>query len=233
MLGRYRTGLALLLVLPVSLPVTAATGRAASYGEAQLEVILQDRPQLAAVLMGRGEVRDWLVRELGRDAPKPLWDPTEPVSGRAAEHEYPSRGGTTPAGTALIRVSSQTSGWDQLAGLVFELHNLRGSGAFEEIQQAAVRGDIDKPAYVQQLLQQEFTALLATRDFLEEHLSGAPEAARDQGTLFGQILHTEATLEAHLRKNDQDGNDLTRHFEQLYEQEVMPERRRADETDSS
>jgi hypothetical protein len=200
-------------------------------GQTQLDVILEDRPQLAAILMDRADIRGWLVEELSASDPQPLWDPTEPVTGRAAEHEYPSRHGTAPAGTALIRVSSQTSGWDQLAGLVFELHNLRRSDEFEQIQDAAVSGEIGKSEYVERLLQQEFAALRATRRFLEENLDGVPDAARDSSPLFEQIMNTDDTLEAHLQTYNENGNELTVHFEQLYEQEVVPEMRRGEDAD--
>lgn len=213
---------ALLLTALVWLVPAVAAGAAASYGESQLKAILEDRPQLSAILMDRPGLQDWLVEELDNDSPKPLWDPSEPVSGRAAEHEYPSRGGTVPEGTALVRVSSMSPGWDQLAGLVFELHNLRHSERFEDIQQAAIAGEIDKSEYVHRLLEQEFTALRATKSFLEENIDDAPESARDEETLFGQILQTEDTLEAHLGKFEKNGNGLTAHFEELYEREVVP-----------
>lgn len=212
-----------LLFLAACLPALAAPAIGDSVsGQAQLEVILQDRPQLAAILMDREEIRAWLVQELGREQPQPLWDPTEPVTGRAAEHEYPSRGGSAPAGTALIRVNSQRSGWDQLAGLVFELHNLQRSTAFEEIHRAAVSGAIDKPEYIRRSLQQEFAALRATNLFLRQHVDGMPEDAQENSPLYQQVMDTEDTLEAHLEEQSDKGVDLTAHFGRLYEQEVVP-----------
>jgi hypothetical protein len=206
--------------LPV--PADSVAKEISVSGGAQLEVILQDRPQLAAIVMERDEIRAWLIEELGTDDPEPLWDPAEPVTGRAAEHEYPSRGGAAPAGTALIRVSSEPSGWDQLAGLVFELHNLRRSAEFESIHEAAASGAIGKAEYVQRSLEQEFAALRATRRFLEQLLEGVPEDARESSPLFEQILQTEDSLEAHLETQRDEGVDLTAHFEQLYEREVKP-----------
>ncbi len=195
-------------------------------GETQLDVILESRPQLAAVLRGRDELREWLVAELGRRTPAPLWDPTEPVSGRAAEHEYPSRGGAAPAGTAVIRVSSRVSGWDQLAALVFELHNVRRSGRFAAIYRAAVRGEIDKAEYVRRSLEEELAALVATRDFLQRHVGGLPQAARAGSPLFSQVIETEDSLDRHLAGQEREGRRLLLHFERLYEQEVVPEKER-------
>lgn len=213
-----------LLLLTAHLPAlaTPAVVQGAVSGHAQLDVILKDRPQIAAILMEREEIREWLVEELSSENPEPLWDPTEPVTGRAAEHEYPSRGGTAPAGMALIRISSQPSGWDQFAGLVFELHNLRRSAAFVEIHRAAVSGAIDKSEYIRRSLQQEFAALHATKLFLERHVDGMPEDAEESSPLFEQILETEDTLAAHLDEQSDHGVDLTAHFGQLYEQEVVP-----------
>lgn len=201
---RPRLAKVLLLCVTLSaLPAAAQTARVLAGGEAQLEVILKNRPQLAAILMGRDELRQWLVAELNRTRPAPLWDPKEPLSGRAAEHEYPSRGGAAPAGTAVIRVSSQSTGWDQLAGLVFELHNVRRSGRFAEIYRAAVRGEIGKDEYVQQSLEQEFAALRATRRFFEEYVGEVPESARQSSPLFQQIMEADETLEAHLETYDE------------------------------
>lgn len=194
-------------------------------GQVQLDVILRDRPQVAAILLDREAIRTWLVHELDTENPQPLWDPAEPLSGRAAEHEYPSRGGAAPAGTALIRVSSQPSGWDQLAGLVFELHNIRRSAKFEDIHQAAVDGVIDKSEYVRRSLQQEFAALHATKRFLARHVDGVPEGAENSSPLFEQILATKDSLDAHLQEQRDKGVDLETHFEELYEREVVPERR--------
>lgn len=225
-------------LLIVLLAIGAGGGRPAAAqaednlasGEAQLAVILEDRPQLAAVLRGRDALRHWLIAEFSRKTPAPLWDPTEPVSGRAAEHEYPSRGGAAPAGTAVIRVSSGVSGWDQLAGLVFELHNVRRSGRFAEIYRAAVRGEIDKAEYVRRSLEEEFAALLATRDFLEQHVGNLPEAARGSSPLYAQVLATEGSFDRHLEMEEREGQGLTRHFERLYEREVVPEKKRLEET---
>ncbi|HZD53258.1 MAG TPA: hypothetical protein VE175_09430 [Woeseiaceae bacterium] len=197
-------------------------------GERQLGVILNDRPQLAAILEDRKELRHWLITELNRKEPARLWDPAEPVSGRAAEHEYPSRGGAAPAGTAVIRVSARASGWDELAALVFELHNLHHSGRFAEIYRAAVRGQIDETEYVQRSLAQEFAALRATRRFLETHVGELPDEAKSSSPLYQQIMATEDTLKAHLEKEEGNGRSLTTHFERLYEREVVPEMRRND-----
>jgi hypothetical protein len=198
-------------------------------GQAQLDVILEDRPQLAAVLRGRDALRRWLITEFSRKTPAPLWDPTEPVSGRVAEHEYPSRGGAAPAGTAVIRVSSGVSGWDQLAGLVFELHNVRRSGRFAEIYRAAVRGEIDEGQYVRRSLEEEFAALVATRDFLAQHVGDLPEAARGSSPLYDQVVATEDSFERHLEQQEREGRGLTQYFERLYEREVLPEKKRLEE----
>lgn len=225
-------GIPLFIAACAVAPAAPAAIQDAVSGRMQLDVILEDRPQIAAILMEREELRDWLVEELSSTNPQPLWDPTEPVTGRAAEHEYPSRGGAAPAGTALIRISSQPSGWDQLAGLVFELHNLRRSPVFEEIHRAAVSGAIGKTEYIRRSLQQEFAALHATKLFLARHVEGIPENAQESSPLLEQIMDSEDTLEAHLEEQSGRGVDLTAHFSRLYEQEVLPELRGTGSPDS-
>lgn len=231
-LHRFGPRLLILALLVLAGPVPAQTGDRLAAPETQLEVILEDRPQLAAVLRGREELRQWLITEFNRKSPAPLWDPREPVSGRAAEHEYPSAGGAAPVGTAIVRVSSQTSGWDQLAGLVFELHNLRRSSRFGEIYRAAVRGEIGRSEYVRRSLEEEFAALLATRRFLERHIGEVPESAEQSSPLFRQIMEAGDSFEAHLEKQEDHGEGLTAHFERLYEREVVPEMRRIGDNES-
>lgn len=211
-------------------PAAAQAEHNLASGETQLDVILKDRPQLAAVLRGRDDLRQWLIGEFSRKTPAPLWDPTEPVSGRAAEHEYPSRGGAAPAGTAVIRVSSSVSGWDQLAGLVFELHNVRRSGRFAEIYRAAVRGEIDKAQYVRRSLEEEFAALVATRDFLVRYVGELPKAARGSSPLYRQVVETGDSFDRHLDEQEHEGRALALHFERLYEREIVPEKKRLEET---
>jgi hypothetical protein len=227
---RRSLALALLWLLTTGSPAYGQAEDVVASGDTQLGVILEDRPQLAAVLRGRDELREWLVTQFNGKAPAPLWDPTEPVSGRAAEHEYPSRGGAAPAGTAVIRVNSQASGWDQLAGLVFELHNVRRSERFAEIHRAAVRGQIGKDEYVRRSLAEEFAALRATREFLERHVGALPESAQGSSPLYRQVMETGDNFEQHLESQEKNGAGLKQHFEQLYEREVIPERRRLEDS---
>lgn len=215
-----------LLAGPAPAQSQSESESALARGETQLRVILKNRPQLATILRGREELRQWLVAELNRENPSPLWDPTEPVSGRAAEHEYPSRGGAAPAGTAVIRVSSRRSGWDQLAGLVFELHNIRRSGRFAEIYRAAVQGEIGKDEFVRRSLEEEFAALRATHRFLERRIGEIPESVEQSSPLLQQIMETGDSFEAHLEQQKDNGEGLAAHFERLYEREVLPERQR-------
>ena len=201
-----------------------------SNGEDQLALILRDRPKLAVILESHSSLRDWVVREFDRTSEglRPLWDPSQPVSGRAAEHEYSSRGrraGKVADGTAVFRVSARRTGWDQLTGLVFELHNFRGSRRFEEIHRAAVRGTIDKSAYVRQILEQEILALKTTKEFLRRNVLSLPGAGQDGSTLFWQLLNSEDSLDSHLRRYERRGQDLKEFYEKLYEDEVVPEMR--------
>lgn len=219
---------ALLYSVLVCWTAVATAGGTSSNGEAQVALILRDRPKLAVILRTHASLRDWVVREFDGACGglKPLWDPSAPVSGRAAEHEYPShasRAGKVADGTAVFRVSARGTGWDQLAGLVFELHNFRGCGRFEEIHRAAVSGTIDKSAYVRQNLDQELVALQATKEFLRRNVVGLPGAGRDESNLFWRLLNEEDSLDALLQEYKRRGHDLREHFEKLYDQEVVPE----------
>ncbi len=221
---------AVLCSILVCQPLLAAPEGISSNGEDQLALILRDRPKLAVILKSHAFLRDWVVREFDGTSGglRPLWDPSEPVSGRAAEHEYPSRGrraGKVADGTVVFRVSARRTGWDQLTGLVFELHNFRGSRRFEEIHRAAVSGTIDKSAYVRQIVEQELIAVLATKEFLRRNVLSLPGAGRDESTLFWRLLNSEDSLDGLIQEYKRRGHDLKEHYEKLYEDEVVPEMR--------
>lgn len=196
----------------------------ASVGEVQLSRILRDRPKLAAVLAAGQELRFEVIAELEEAGPRLRWDRSEPRSGRASELEFAAPDGLVETDRRVVlRLSRRSTGWDQLAGLIFELHNLRGSARFAAIHRAAVIGVIGKDDYVQQMLVQEFVTLQTTQAFLRQYATGLPDAGGDGSALYWQVLQAADTLKEHIRRCKRKGEDLTKRFRELYDREILPE----------
>ncbi len=177
------------------------------------EQFLADRPSVAALLATRDSLRLWIARELAGTTTGlvTVWDPAEPVSGRKAEHDYVAQ-----PGAVVFRVSERQSTWDQVAGMVFELHNAMGHETFEEIHQRALRGEINKSQFVQQVLEQEFVALRKTQVFLARHLSGESPRVREN-RLISRLLNASPSLDEHMRGLARA--DFIKFYEELYDQE--------------
>lgn len=199
-------------------------------GEKQVQLIMNDRPKVARLLQANSSLYGWLVQafDTARGGFNPLWDSAEPVSSQAAEHEYPSnnsRRGIVAEGTVIFRVSSRQTGWDQLAGLIFELHNFRGATQFEEIHTAAVSGKIDEQTYIRRNIEQEFMAVQATKVFLIKNVLPLRGAQGKENRLLWALVRSADTVDEMLRRNEQKGYDLRDHYEMLYNTEVVPEMR--------
>jgi hypothetical protein len=189
---------------------------------------MNDRPKVARILQAYSGLYGWLVQtfDTARGGYKPLWDSAEPVSGRAAEHEYPSnnrRRGIVAEGTVVFRVSSHQTGWDQLAGLIFELHNFRSATQFGEIHTAAVSGEIDRQTYIRRNIEQEFMAVQATKMFLIKNVLPLRGAQGQENRLLWALVRSADTVDEMLRTNEQKGYDLRDHYQLLYNTEVVPE----------
>jgi len=215
-------------VVAGALFLLAPAGHAAeeTHARTQLAALLGDRPQLAPTLEARPEVHQWILRRLSETKPPMFWDPTPPVSGRAAEWD-----GRDPELT-LLRVDGKPSGIDQLVHLLFELHNVQGYGVFEAIHEGAVRGEITREEYASKMLEQEFRALLAARAFYREHLSDLSRSEEKEARAYYRLLHGTDSFEEHVGGILERGYDLRDHYRQLYDSTVLPERehgRRAEE----
>jgi hypothetical protein len=182
--------------------------------------LLRDRPGLAVLLGSQDTIRVWTAAELTGEATglEVIWEPAEPKSGRAAEHEYPPG----KENVVVVRISARQPPLDQLAGLVYELHNARRHEVFEKIHEQALQGAIEKTEYVRRILEQEFDAFVETREFLSRELLGIPVVERESSPLLSGILHGASSLDAHLRTYESMGRDLREHFERLYDEEIAP-----------
>jgi len=206
--------LALLIAPPAALAAEPATR-----GEAQVRRMCAERPALARALADHPPLRDWLAGEFdGRSIGFPIeWDGSEPLTGAAAEHEYP-----LGPGAARVRVRSGASGLDQLTGLVFELQNIRGFGTFEAAFQAALRGEIGRREFTERMAECEFGALTRTRAFLEAQLGALSVLELRDHPLTAHVLDASPTLEGQRRKYERLGHDIEERFGAAWDQEIKP-----------
>jgi hypothetical protein len=188
------------------------------HAEAQFAALLGDRPQLAKTLDARPEVRHWILQRWGETRPPLVWDPTSPVSGRAAEWD------ARAADVTLLRVDGTRSGIDQLAHLLFELHNVQGYDAFAAIHEGAVQGEVTREEYASRMLEQEFRALIAARAFFREHLLDLSQSEKKEARAYYRMLYGPDSFEEYDRKVSRRGFDLRDHYRALYDSMVLSER---------
>lgn len=208
--------LALLAFLIV--PTGAAAGPE-GHGEAQVRRMCAERPAIALALADHPALRAWIVAELdGRATGFPIaWDAAEPNTGRVAEHEF-----SLGHDMARLRVRSSASGLDQLAGVVFELQNIRGFETFEAAWQAALRGEIGRPEFTRRMAACEFAALTRTRALLEAHLGPMSMLELRDHPLTGHLLDASPSLEEQVLKYRRLGYDIVTHFDATYDHEIKP-----------
>ena len=213
--------LVLLAVAGGPLLLLAQVGPAAerTHAMTQLSAILRDRPRLAVSLEPRPEVREWILEQFRKTVPPLFWDSKSPVSGRLAEWD-----GRDPEVT-LLRIDGSPSGIDQLAHLLFELHNVKGYDVFDSIHEKAIRDEITRDEYASQMLAHEFRALLAARAFYRSHLSDLSQAEKREARSYYRLLHGTDSFEEHLREQRERGHDLFDHYRMLYDSMVIPERK--------
>lgn len=210
-----------LALLALLLPLPAGAAGTPGHGEAQVLRMSRERPALGRAIADRPGLRAWLIRELdGRSTGFPIeWDGAEPVTGCPAEHEYP-----IGPGAAKVRVRANISGLDQLAGLVFELQNVRGFGAFEAAWQAALRGEIGRHEFTARMMACEFEALERTRALLACSIGPVFLLDLDEHPLTAHLLDASPTLEAQIRKYRRLGYDMESHFVGIWDREIEPRR---------
>ena len=205
-------------VVALCLAVPASRAAEATHAEAQVAALLDDRPRLASALEARPKVRQWVLTRFRETRPPLFWSADPPVSGRLAEWD-----GRDPERT-LLRIDGKPGGIDQLAHLLFELHNVQGYQVFDEIHEGAVRGEVTREDYATQMLEEEFRALLAARAFYREHVSDLSANEARQARSYYRLLHGTDSFEEHLAESVERGHDLRDHYRKLYDDLVVPER---------
>jgi hypothetical protein len=169
-----------------------AAARAEGAEQSQVDILLADRPRIAEALAQRPQVRDWVVRRFAQMRPPLVWDASAPTSGRNGEFD------AREPGVVRIRIAARGSGIDQLSTLVFELHNVMGYAAFEDIHNRAVAGDLSRDGYARAMLEQEIVALAVTSDFHAGNMASLDAQERRDAERYYRYLRGPRTLDERL-----------------------------------
>ena len=170
----------LILLAPCAVPAAElrVQDRPSDWGEAQLTLVVQDRPQLQPFVQKGNQIWNWLANAFA-STPNGInihWDngPTSNFFPSGAE-----------CGTALngkrffyVRVDSayktkpadggMRSGEDVLYCLVFELNNVRHSEEKEKIYNEAESGSIQRTDFIRSIAEIEYRALSETAAFYSD-----------------------------------------------------------------
>jgi hypothetical protein len=142
---------------PAALQPSTQAGEKARESSPELDAMLRDRPAMATALIGKPELRRWLVQRLaGEGLPVMVkWDPAQPRSKQPAEHIPPAG----PGAPALLRIGTELSGNDQLALATFELCNLGYTNDFLATWAKVDAKSLGRDAFAEQMTAIELRAL--------------------------------------------------------------------------
>ena len=188
-----------------------------TYGDRQVEQLLDDRPDMRGVFSPASPIYRWVVQQFdsGDQGRRVFWDVQEPASGQPAEHMQ--RYSLYPA---YVRVSGATSstGIDKWAMLVYEFHNLQNSPEISTLTQKAAKRSITAAHFAAEATRLEHQALLKTRQFFQKNPIAGAKPDRDAS--YAMILNTPETFEEFNRYLDSFGGgsyDPRKYFESQYE----------------
>ena len=177
-----------------------------------VSLLLEDRPEIAELLKGHDDLKRWLFEQFSGKATKfpILWDPREPKMSDTAECSRPWKNKS-----AKIRVSRGLSGLDQLAGVAYELFNIRNDERFSRIWKKAFKGKIDKQKYILEADWFEYKAMKKCRRFLKNHQS-VFATADDSDRIYNTIMFVPS-FRKYLK-----GNTNETYFARTYDEKIVP-----------
>jgi tetratricopeptide (TPR) repeat protein len=181
---RHSSIAAILIIAAIQIQVSSCRGQSvqdiiqkdnrSSEGGKQLNLVLQDRPQLQSIVQKGNPVWNWLTvafSDTGNGI-RIYWngEPTSENNPERSESTFPDN-----IKAAYIKVDKtykagpskglELSPEEILSGLVFELNNDKHWAENQEISRLAEAGQISRPDYIRSCAKTEFTASLETADF--------------------------------------------------------------------
>ncbi|TVQ00607.1 MAG: hypothetical protein EA381_07305 [Planctomycetaceae bacterium] len=173
--------------------------RRPSFGERQLEQLIDDRPSMRNVIPVGHPIRLWVVEKFERGAlgDRVYWDHHEPIHG--AEHVD-----ATPSVLRITR-DQDVTGRDKWAMLVFELINFEASAHRRDLERKAIRNEIGRTEFAMDHMRLEVDALRQSQVFFRDHPIPGSMPAIDSfyfsllgtNTEFGAYLSFLESREAH------------------------------------
>lgn len=201
---------------------TQASTHPRSFGDRQIEQMLDDRPDMQNTLTPSHPIYRFISEAFNGDrtGSRIYWNANQPSSGSDAEHS-PSFLGYPPQ----IKISDgpETTPMDKWAGVIFEIFNLENTLESERLAQLAIQRELDRDRYAQQCVRLEFVALERTRSFFREN--PLPVSSPEEAPWYQWVLHDLGTFEEY--RDYYEGKDLGgfnsfEHFKEHYDEQIAP-----------
>jgi hypothetical protein len=139
-----------------------------AFGHAQVAQLMQDRPEMAPVILKDDALRKFLVWNFaGLDTGNRVaWENRETECGSQSEYCW---SGNSTAGRVRITNRTDFSAEEKCAMAVFELENARALGLLKALDRMAWNGQINREDFARQIVYLEFLTGLRTRAFFRLH----------------------------------------------------------------
>lgn len=196
---------------------------AKSFGQRQIDQMLQDRPDMRDVIPNSHSVFQWLVDGFNGDriGQRVYWNAGSPQSGRAAEHG-PAYGTYPPY--IAISGGTETTPTDKWAAVVYEMHNLENRNGFEAISRLAIEGKLDADDFAEKCVELEFVALTQTEEFFRKN--PLPKSKHGRDVWYNWVTSNPGTFEDYRKSFDGPGansfNSNFAYFKEYYDTTIVP-----------
>ncbi len=144
--------LAMALLFVMLQAANVASGDKKSFGDRQVEQLLDDRPDLKTVLVPESPIYEWIVNAFDGNfiGQRIYWNssesPKEPPSFcLAPQGSYP--------GHIRVTANANFTPYDRLALVVFELHNLEAAVHFVELRRVVKAGKVGRDEFADKMVE--------------------------------------------------------------------------------
>jgi hypothetical protein len=193
-----------------------------SFGDRQIDQMLDDRPEMVGVLRADDPIRRWVAAGMNgeRIGQRIYWNGDSPHGGAPSEHArayayYPPH--------ISISGGTEVTPTDKWACAVFELFNLENTKEFTDLEAKAIGGDLDRDGYGRSCANLEYVAMRKAQKFFAEH--PISNTISDSDKLLTRVVHTPDTFEKYLATyQDSAGNtyDPGEYFKAHYDYQIAP-----------
>ncbi len=159
-------------------PAVVYDAEAMNYGLEQVNQFVSDRPQMAALIHDDNAIENWAVKAFASPDLdfRLVWDNRPTISGpddSSESSDFPD--GMNRSYIAIDgiwkggpRAGVKRTAEEMLVNLVFEVANARNGRVHAALDQRALRGEIDREAFIVQSAHNEFDAWRTVDDFHEK-----------------------------------------------------------------